>query len=84
MKTQRAWYSGMATTEDWWAVWLGLFFFGLGLLTLAGIDVVGWISYPKTWTLSLPDGAIAKKIVTMDKAFYALGGKYSITAKGFY
>ncbi len=30
--TRRAWYSGMATTEDWWAVWLGLTFFGLGLL----------------------------------------------------
>jgi uncharacterized membrane protein YadS len=83
-KTQRSWYSGMATTEDWWAVWLGLAFFALGLLTLSGIDLVGWISYPKIWVTSLPDGAIAKKIVTMDKAFYALGGKYSLTAKEFY
>ena len=83
-KTQRAWYSGMATTEDWWAVWLGLAFFALGLLTLAGVDLVGWISYPKIWTASMPDGAIAKKIVTMDKAFYALGAKYSLTAKATY
>ena len=29
-KTQRAWYDGMLTTEDWWAVWLGLTFFVLG------------------------------------------------------
>ncbi len=83
-KTQRAWYSGMLTTEDWWAVWLGLFFFGLGLLTLAGVDLVGWVAYPKKWVFSLPDGAIAKKIVTMDKSFYALGGKYSQTAKDTY
>jgi len=83
-KTQRAWHSGMATTEDWWAVWLGLFFFGMGLLTLAGVDLVGWIAYPKKWVFSLPDGAVAKKIVTMDKSFYALGGKYSLTAKDFY
>jgi uncharacterized membrane protein YadS len=83
-KTQRSWYSGMVTTEDWWAVWLGLAFFALGLLTLAGIDLVGWISYPKIWVTSLPDGAIMKKIVTVDKAFYALGGKYSLTSQAFY
>jgi uncharacterized membrane protein YadS len=83
-KTQRHWYSGMATTEDWWAVWLGLAFFALGLLTLAGVDLVGWISYPKIWVASMPDGAIAKKIVTIDKSFYALGGKYSLTAKAMY
>ena len=83
-KTQRAWYSGMLTTEDWWAVWLGLTFFGLGLLTIAGIDLVGWISYPSKWVFSLPDGAVAKKIKTIDHAFSALGGKYSLTAKGMY
>ena len=83
-QTHRAWYSGMLTTEDWWAVWLGLAFFGLGLLTLVGIDLVGWIAYPKKWVFSMPEGAIAKKIVTVDQAFYALGGKYSLTSKEFY
>ncbi len=83
-KTQRRWYSGMLTTEDWWAVWLGLTFFGLGLLTIAGIDLVGWIAYPKKWVFSLPEGAIPKKIVSWDHAFYALGGKYSLTAKETY
>ncbi len=83
-KTQRAWYSGMGSTEDWWAVWLGLAFFGLGLLTLAGVDLVGWIAYPRKWVFSLPEGAIVKKIVTPGSAFYALGGKYSNSAKDFY
>jgi uncharacterized membrane protein YadS len=83
-KTQRAWYDGMLTTEDWWAVWLGLTFFVLGLLSIAGLDLVGWITYPKTWVLALPDGAIPKKIVDVTHAFYPLGAKYSQTAKAFY
>jgi uncharacterized membrane protein YadS len=51
---------------------------------LFGIDLVGWIAYPKKWVFSLPEGAIPKKIVTPGEAFYALGGKYSLTAKEFY
>ncbi len=82
--TNRKWYSGMTAQEDWWAVWLGLTFFFLGLLALFGVDLVGWIAYPKKWVLSLPEGAVAKKIVTPESAFYALGGKHSLTAKGFY
>jgi uncharacterized membrane protein YadS len=74
----------MTTQEDWWAVWLGLTFFGLGLLTIFGVDLVGWIAYPKIWVLSHPEGAVAKKIVAPDSAFYALGGKYSNVAKDFY
>ena len=83
-QTNRRWYSGMLSTEDWWAVWMGLFFFGLGLLSILGIDLVGWIAYPKKWVFSLPDGASANKIVTFNDAFYALGGKYSLAAKDFY
>ncbi|PIE73866.1 MAG: putative sulfate exporter family transporter [Deltaproteobacteria bacterium] len=82
-KQHKAWYSGMASTEDWWAVWLGLTFFILGLLTIFGIDLVGWIAYPKQWILNMPEGA-GGKIGTPGKAFYALGGKYSNTAKDFY
>lgn len=83
-KTQRAWYSGMSTSEDWWAVWLGLTFFILGLLTLAGVDLVGWIAYPKKWVFSLPEGANLGKIVTPGSAFYALGSKYSHVFKDGY
>jgi uncharacterized membrane protein YadS len=74
-KQQRAWYSGMATTEDWWAVWLGLTFFGLGLLTIFGIDLVGWIAYPKQWIANMPEGA-GGKVGTIGTSFKALSSNY--------
>lgn len=45
----RRWHSGMATTEDWWAVWLGLAMFAAGLFSLAGVDLVGWMAKTRTW-----------------------------------
>ena len=50
----RKWYSGMSTQEDWWAVWLGLFMFAMGLLSIWGIDAVGWQFKPSTWTFDNP------------------------------
>jgi len=82
--TNRKWYSGMTTQEDWWAVWMGLTFFFLGLMTLFGVDLVGWIAYPKMWIFNLPDGATATKIVTPENSFYALGSKDSLFAKDFF
>jgi len=35
----RKWTDGMLTTEDWWAVWLGLIMFFAGLMTIWGIDL---------------------------------------------
>lgn len=78
--TNRKWYSGMLSTEDWWAVWMGLFLFSLGLLSLTGVDLVGWATYPTKWVFDPTDSGKG----TIAKAFYALGGKYSMTAKGFY
>ena len=50
MAQQRRWYSGMASTEDWWAVWIGLFFVLLGLIAAAsGIDLTGWIVKFSLW-----------------------------------
>lgn len=46
--------SSLFKTEDWWAVWLGLFIFLLGLLQLAGVDLVGWVVKTKVW-LSLSE-----------------------------
>jgi len=66
----------MATTEDWWAVWLGLTFFALGLLSMTGVDLVGWVAYPRMWVMNLPDGAVVKKISTIDKSFHAYGAAY--------
>jgi uncharacterized membrane protein YadS len=45
----RKWYSGMRTQEDWWSVWLGFLFFFLGLLSVFGVDLVGWVAYPSKW-----------------------------------
>jgi len=39
----------MSTQEDWWSVWLGLSFFFLGLLSITGVDLVGWVAYPSKW-----------------------------------
>ncbi len=47
--TNRRWTSGMLTTEDWWAVWIGLAVYGLSLLSLTGVDSVGWMARPRTW-----------------------------------
>jgi uncharacterized membrane protein YadS len=40
----------MLSQEDWWAVWLGLTFFFLGLLSIFNIDLVGWVAYPSKWS----------------------------------
>ena len=48
-EVNRKWYSGMASTEDWWAVWLGVFMFAVGLLSIWGYDLVGWQMKPTTW-----------------------------------
>jgi hypothetical protein len=45
----RKWTDGMLNTEDWWAVWLGLIMFGVGLLTVWDVELVGWMTKTKTW-----------------------------------
>jgi uncharacterized membrane protein YadS len=37
-------------TEDWWAVWIGLFVFVLSLFTIAGVDLLGWGVKTNVWT----------------------------------
>ena len=67
--TNKKWHHGMLTTEDWWSAWLGLFFFGLGLLSIWGIDAVGWIAKPKTWEFTdlMQDFSWTKIIKTSSK-----------------
>ncbi len=36
-------------SEDWWAVWLGLFIFALGLGPIFGLDLLGWVSKFGVW-----------------------------------
>ncbi len=43
---------GLLETEDWWAVWIGLFIFILGmtpLLTGGKVDLLGWVIKPSVW-----------------------------------
>jgi hypothetical protein len=50
MAEHRRWYNGMLGTEDWWAVWIGLFFVLLGLIAAAtGVDSTGWIIKFSKW-----------------------------------
>jgi uncharacterized membrane protein YadS len=49
MTTNRRWTSGMLSTEDWWAVWLGLGLYAASLVSLAGLDAVGWMARPRAW-----------------------------------
>jgi len=50
MAEHRRWHDGMLSTEDWWAVWIGLFFASLGLLAAAsGVESTGWIVKFSKW-----------------------------------
>ncbi len=49
MTTNRRWHSGMFSTEDWWAVWIGLAIFDVSLMSLLGVDLVGWMARPRPW-----------------------------------
>ena len=66
MAEQRRWYAGMVSTEDWWSVWIGLFFVLLGILTAAsGIDLTGWIvKFPKWVDITKSVGASHKALLS--------------------
>ncbi|MDX9859524.1 MAG: hypothetical protein RBS99_01285, partial [Rhodospirillales bacterium] len=74
-EVNRKWYSGMSRNEDWWAVWLGLFMFGVGLLSIWGYDLVGWQLKTATW---IEPG---KWAVPSSKAYANLGwfGSFMVT-----
>ncbi len=35
--------SAFLASEDWWAVWLGLFIFALGAGRIGDVDLLGWV-----------------------------------------
>jgi uncharacterized membrane protein YadS len=72
MSTNRRWTSGMFATEDWWSLWIGLAIFAASLLSLAGIDLVGWMVRPRSWEWTDVAGGFA-----FSKLFGAAGAKYS-------
>ena len=72
MTTNRRWWSGMLATEDWWSVWIGLGIFALGLASLLGLDLVGWMARPRPWEWTDLTGAFA-----WSKLFAPAGAKYA-------
>jgi uncharacterized membrane protein YadS len=70
--TSRRWHSGMLATEDWWSVWIGLAIFGASLLSLAGLDLVGWMARPRAWEWTDLTAEFA-----FGKLFAAAGASYA-------
>jgi len=55
-------------SEDWWAVWLGLFIFVLGLGPIFGADWLGWVTKQNVWM------DLSKSIAPMSKAYKGMSG----------
>jgi uncharacterized membrane protein YadS len=70
----KKWNSGIFSTEDWWSAWLGLFFFALGLLSIFGLDAVGWVAKPKTWEFTnlINDFSWSKLLKVASKNYHNL------------
>jgi uncharacterized membrane protein YadS len=60
----QAWLS----TEDWWAVWLGLLIVVLALPTAAGFDLLGWVAATQVWL------DLAKAVSPVSRAYAGLPG----------
>ena len=61
----------MLRSEDWWAVWLGLIMFFAGLITIWGVDTVGWMTKLLTWEVTrlLDDFSWAKILKPAGKSY---------------
>jgi uncharacterized membrane protein YadS len=70
--TNRRWWSGMLATEDWWSVWIGLGIFALGVLSVGGLDLVGWMARTRPWEWTDLTGAFA-----WSKLFAPAGAPYA-------
>lgn len=66
--------SSLLRSEDWWAVWLGLFIFALGAGRIWNLDILGWVTKFGVWID--PTTSIAAN----SKSFAWLGGIGSVIA----
>lgn len=66
--------TGLFRSEDWWAVWLGLFISILGVLRIWNLDLLGWVAKFGVWIDP------TKAIAANGKEFAWLGGAGSIIA----
>jgi uncharacterized membrane protein YadS len=65
-------------TEDWLAVWIGLFVFALSLALLFGVDLLGWAITTSVWT------APSKALAPASKHFANLPASLSLVATYFF
>jgi len=61
-------------TEDWLAVWIGLFVFVLSLALLFGTDLLGWTITTSVWTVP------SKALAPASKAYAKLPSAFSLAA----
>ncbi len=61
----------MLKSEDWWAVWLGLFIFLLSMGPVFGVELLGWVVKFNVWVDS------SKAMVPVSNTFKNLPGIYS-------
>lgn len=66
--------TGLLGSEDWWAVWLGLFITLLGLGKIWGFDLLGWAATFGVWIDP------AKAVGTGSKAYAWLGSAGALAA----
>jgi uncharacterized membrane protein YadS len=65
-------------TEDWLAVWIGLFVFALSLSLVAGVDLLGWAVTTSVWILP------AKALAPVSKLYAHLPALLSLVATYFF
>jgi uncharacterized membrane protein YadS len=59
-------------TEDWWAVWIGMFIFIVGLGPMVGLDTLGWAAKPAVWL------SLSKSVAPVSKNYAGMSGLFSL------
>ena len=63
---------GVFKTEDWWAVWIGLFIFLLSLGVFVKLDLLGWVAKPAMWV------ELGKAFGPASKSYTGMSGLMSL------
>ena len=64
--------SKLFKTEDWWAVWIGMFIFIIGLGPMVGWDTLGWAAKPGVWI------GLSKSVAPVSKGYASMSGFFSL------
>lgn len=64
--------ASLVKSEDWWAVWIGLFIFLLALPALFKVDLLGWAANTSEWL------SLSKALSPVSKAYQGLPGLLSL------